>query len=62
MLNVKNDCFTPKQTSEATGFSVATLATWRSRGNGPKFLRIAGRIYYLKTDVQEWLTTEINAA
>ncbi|MCK6083838.1 MULTISPECIES: AlpA family transcriptional regulator [Corynebacterium] len=62
MLNLKQDAMTAKQVSEQIGLSVATLATWRSRGKGPEFIRIAGRIYYLNTAVQEWLDKEIAAA
>ena len=62
MLNLSTDAYTPKQVEEATGFTVATLATWRSRGKGPKFVRIMGRIYYMRTDVQEWLNEQIQAA
>ncbi|MDV2424529.1 helix-turn-helix domain-containing protein [Corynebacterium curieae] len=61
MLNLKQDAMTAKQVSEQIGLSVATLATWRSRGKGPEFIRIAGRIYYLNTAVQEWLDKEIAA-
>ncbi len=28
------------------GFSEGTLANWRSRGEGPPFLKIGGRIFY----------------
>ena len=62
MLNLKRDAMTAKQVSEQIGLSVDTLATWRSRGKGPEFIRIAGRIYYLNTAVQEWLDKEIAAA
>ena len=62
MLNLKRDAMTAKQVSEQIGLSVATLATWRSRGKGPEFIRIAGRIYYLNTAVQDCLDKEIAAA
>lgn len=62
MLKLKRDAMTAKQVSEQIGLSVATLATWRSRGKGPEFIRIAGRVYYLNTAVQEWLDKEIAAA
>lgn len=32
----------------------ATLATWRSRGNGPKFVKIGGRVLYRLADVIAW--------
>ncbi|WIM71982.1 hypothetical protein QP028_11120 [Corynebacterium suedekumii] len=36
MLNLTTDAFTPKQVEERTGFTLATLATWRSRGDRPE--------------------------
>ena len=32
----------------------ATLATWRSRGNGPKFVKIGGRVLYRRSDVEAY--------
>lgn len=32
-----------------------TLANWRSRGEGPPYLKIGGRIYYPESDLDEWL-------
>jgi phosphatidylserine decarboxylase len=29
----------------------ATLATWRSRGNGPAFVKVGGRVLYRLADV-----------
>lgn len=32
----------------------ATLATWRSRGTGPRFVKIGGRVLYRLADVIAW--------
>ncbi len=32
----------------------ATLATWRSRGNGPRFVKVGGRVLYRQSDVMAW--------
>lgn len=61
MLNLTTDTLTPRQLEEQTGFPVATLAAWRSRGKGPKYVKIMGRIYYPKADVQAWLEEEMAA-
>lgn len=61
MLNLSQDALTPRQLSEKTGFPVATFAAWRSRGKGPKYLKIEGRIFYLKRDVQAWLDEQMAA-
>lgn len=62
MLNIQNDTLDTAATARQIGVSASTLNSWRSRKKGPKYIRIAGRIRYLKTDVQEWLEKEIAAA
>ena len=37
-----------------TGFSEKTLAMMRCKGLGPKFIK-RGRIFYFKTDLDEWI-------
>ena len=32
----------------------ATLATWRSRGNGPAFVKVGGRVLYRRSDVEAY--------
>ncbi|MFV8380090.1 helix-turn-helix transcriptional regulator [Corynebacterium hindlerae] len=59
MPNLMAEMLTPKEVSEATRFTVPTLATWRSRGIGPKFVRIMGRVYYRRQDVEAWLNEQM---
>ncbi|MFM2090724.1 MAG: Achromobacter phage Mano, partial [Planctomycetota bacterium] len=33
---------------------LGTLANWRSLGNGPKYLKLGGRILYPRTAVEAW--------
>lgn len=56
------DGYKPAELAEGIGTTTGTLANWRSKGQGPKFVRIAGRVFYLKSDVEQWLTDQINAA
>ncbi|WP_313679762.1 helix-turn-helix transcriptional regulator [Corynebacterium stationis] len=56
------DGYKPAELSEELGVNVGTLANWRSTGKGPKFVRIAGRIHYMRTDVEQWIQDQINAA
>jgi hypothetical protein len=37
-----------------TGYSVKTLAMWRTAGTGPRFVK-KGRIFYYIEDLDEWL-------
>ena len=34
--------------------ALGTLATWRSRKNGPPFVKIGGRVLYRKAEVEAW--------
>lgn len=34
--------------------TAATLATWRSRGSGPKFVKVGGRVLYRTADVIDY--------
>ncbi len=36
------------------GRSEKTLAQWRSRGTGPKFIK-RGRVWYRRSDLDSWL-------
>jgi len=47
---------TPPQLVERWGAQVtlATLATWRSRSNGPAFVKIGGRVLYRTSDVEAY--------
>ena len=56
------DGYKPAELAEELGVKVGTLANWRNSNKGPKFVRIAGRIHYMRTDVQEWIQKQINAA
>ena len=58
------DSLTPAELSQEIGVTVDTLATWRSSKprRGPKPTRVAGRIHYMRTDVEQWIQDQINAA
>jgi predicted DNA-binding transcriptional regulator AlpA len=38
-----------------TGFSAKTLAMHACTGTGPKFVKIGGRVFYRKADLDDWL-------
>lgn len=62
MVNISEDAVDTNGAAVIVGCSPHTLNTWRSRGTGPKFHRIGGRIRYFKADLQEWLTEQMNPA
>ena len=37
------------------GLSQSTLDTMRSKGRGPRYLRIGGRVYYRKDDLDAYI-------
>jgi hypothetical protein len=45
----------PSSTSPYLGMAVKTLAIWRSRGIGPPFCKLSGRIFYFKSVVDHWV-------
>lgn len=59
----RNNLLTPEQTAARLGVRTTTLATWRSRGNGPKFIKIGqgpiGRIRYRNADIEDWLASNM---
>ncbi|HBP90861.1 MAG TPA: hypothetical protein DD706_24605 [Nitrospiraceae bacterium] len=50
------DLLTAEQVSASYGFvTPKTLANWRCRGTGPKFVKVGHCIRYRPADVQEWI-------
>lgn len=47
--------YKPGELAQLTRLSPSTLANWRSRGLGPKFIRLGGAVRYWKSDVEHWL-------
>lgn len=47
--------FTPDGLAEYIDVSRNTLAQWRYRGQGPKFIKVGKKVIYRRTDVEEWL-------
>jgi predicted DNA-binding transcriptional regulator AlpA len=46
----------PRQAATIIGMSELTLGKWRSLGlYGLKFVKIGGRIFYMRKDIDEWL-------
>lgn len=53
---------TPQEVSGLTGFSLQTLAHWRSEGREIKFVRLAGRVRYRARDVHAWIENRRESA
>ncbi|MGE0184034.1 MAG: helix-turn-helix transcriptional regulator [Parvularculaceae bacterium] len=48
--------------SRLTGVPVTTLETWRSRGGGPKFLKLGAKtVRYQRRELLKWMTRQQRA-
>ena len=45
----------PHEVSEELRIPEQTLANWRWRGIGPRFLKIGKHVRYRRSDLNEWL-------
>jgi len=52
---IAQDWMTPAALAELLGVDVATLANWRSRDAGPRYLKVGKNIFYPECDVESWL-------
>ena len=51
-----DEAVTTSEASRIIGFPVCTLHTWRSRGDGPPFLKLGARsVRYQRRALFEWL-------
>jgi hypothetical protein len=60
-----DEAVTTAEASRILGVPACTLATWRSRGGGPPFLKLGGRaVRYQRRGLFEWLISRqrINTA
>jgi hypothetical protein len=46
---------TPEEVERAFGLNILTLAKWRHESKGPKYRKIGRRVYYIFSEVQEFL-------
>lgn len=55
----KLDLLTTGQLAQYTSLSESFFEKLRSRGDGPTYLKIGGKVLYRRTDVDEWLESKI---
>lgn len=46
----------PEYVNEA--FGVQTMTNWRYRGVGPKYVKIGRKVFYRRTDLDDWLNAQ----
>lgn len=54
LLSLPDGRLTTKGAAAYLGLSVNTLANMRSKGTGPRFIRM-GRIFYYQSDLEDWI-------
>ena len=47
------------ETAKALHVEAQTLVTWRTRGEGPDFIKIGRAVYYRRADIAEWLGNQL---
>ena len=52
---------TPVELSEQLGVPIGTLYGWRTRGEGPRGIRVGRHLRYRQSDVDRWPTGALTA-
>ena len=51
-----------KQASGIVGLAPSTLSTLRSRGGGPQYAKVLGRVVYRVKDLREWRDARLRSS
>lgn len=55
LVGLHGDLLTPAEAAQIMRASEKTLAQWRSQRKGPPFVKMSGRIHYLRSDIEAWI-------
>ena len=58
-MSVHIQHLTPKDLSARWHIATRTLDNWRWRGEGPKYLKIGGRVIYRLEDIEAYETEQL---
>lgn len=58
VTSLLRDAYTDRALAKELRVSLKTLANWRSRKQGPAFLKIGRRILYTRDAVRVWLIAQ----
>lgn len=61
-MSARQPLATPKEVADHLQKPVKTLAEWRYRGIGPRYLTIGRDVRYRWSDVDKWLNEQQRAA
>jgi hypothetical protein len=62
MSAVPEDVLTEKETAALLRISVKALQGWRSRGGGPKFLKLGRCVRYRRGDLQDFVLKALRSS
>lgn len=48
-----------KEAADFLGLGKGTLEVWRCKGRGPKFVKIARRVVYRRSDLEEYVAKRV---
>ena len=52
--------YSPREIGELTGLDERTLAVWRHKGVGPRYVKVGSRnVFYRLDDIEEWINSGI---
>lgn len=54
-----DDMIPPAEAARVLQQKKTTLATWRSQGKGPRYLKVGRHPFYLRHDLRAWLATQL---
>jgi predicted DNA-binding transcriptional regulator AlpA len=49
---------TQEQAAAVLGVKPTTLASWRSQGRGPRYIKIGRSCFYLERDIESWIDAQ----
>lgn len=54
-----NNLLRDKEAGNLLGLSPATLNTWRCRGKGPKYVKLGGKVFYRRADLEDFISKNL---
>ena len=55
------DLLTTYEAAESLRLKPETLTAWRTRGGGPKFVRLGRRVLYRRTDLDAFIVARVHS-
>lgn len=55
-----DNLLTPSEVSGSWEIPIATLAQWRYKGIGPRYVRVGRHVRYRSADLERWLESQAN--